>query len=146
MTDEEWGRAPARRTPPPQIDASTPNVARVWNYLAGGRDNFDVDRKAARQLMRLSPALEHVGYAARAFVGRAVRYLAGEAGIRQFIDIGPGIPAPGSVHEVAQSIASASRVVCVDDDPVVLSHARALLRPAPEGATSYLDAAVQEPA
>jgi predicted O-methyltransferase YrrM len=103
-------------------------VARVWNYLTGGRDNFDADRKAARQLIRASPAMERAGYATRQFVGRVTRYLAGEAGIRQFLDIGTGIPTPGSVHDVAQSVQRESRVVCVDNDPVVLSHARALLR------------------
>jgi hypothetical protein len=145
VRDEERLKDPARAFPPPQIDATTPNVARVWNYLNGGRDNFDADRKAARQMIRVSPAAEHIAHASRAFVARAVRYLAGEAGIRQFIDIAPGIPAPGGVHEMAQSIAPTSRVLCVDSDPVVLSHARALLRPSPEGATSYLDAGVQEP-
>lgn len=145
MTDEEWLKRAARPIHRPQIDASTPNVARVWNYLTGGRDNFDADRKAARQLTKAAPAMEHAGYASRAFIGRVTRYLADEAGIRQFIDIGTGIPAPGGIHDVAQSIAPASRVVCVDIDPVVLSHARALLRPAPEGATSYVDADVHEP-
>src|SRR5438552_18801186 len=89
--------------------------------------------------------MEHAAHASRAFIGRATRYLAAEAGIRQFLDIGTGIPSAGSVHDVAQSVAPESRVVCVDNDPVVLSHARALLRPAPEGATSYVDADVREP-
>jgi O-methyltransferase involved in polyketide biosynthesis len=119
-------------------------VARVWDFLAGGRDNFDADRKAARQLIRAAPALEHAGYAIREFIGRATRYLAAEEGIRQFIDIGTGIPAAGGIHEVAQSLAPESRVVCVDNDPVVLSHARALLRPAADGATSFIDADVRE--
>jgi O-methyltransferase involved in polyketide biosynthesis len=145
VNDEDWLRETTRSIPRPQIDASTPNVARVWNYLTGGRDNFDADRKAARQLIRASPAMEHAGYATRQFVGRVIRYLAGEAGIRQFLDIGTGIPTPGSVHDVAQSVQRESRVVCVDNDPVVLSHVRALLRPAPEGATSYVDADVREP-
>ncbi|MBO0804814.1 MAG: SAM-dependent methyltransferase [Nocardiopsaceae bacterium] len=145
MTDEEWLRPAAHSVPRPRIDASAPNVARVRNYLTGGRDNFDVDRRVARQLVKASPVMEHVGYACRAFLGRVTRYLAGEAGIRQFIDVGTGIPAPGGVHDVAQSAAPSSRVVCVDNDPVVLSHARALLRPAPEGATSYVDASVREP-
>jgi hypothetical protein len=145
VTDEEWLRKTARPVQRPQIDVSAPNVARVWNYLTGGRDNFDADRRAARQLIRESPAFEQAGYECRAFLGRVTRYLIGEAGIRQFLDIGTGIPSPGSVHEVAQSIAPKSRIVCVDNDPVVLSHARALLRPAPEGATSYVDADVRDP-
>ena len=145
MNDEHWLKETARSIPRPQIDASAPNVARVWNYLSGGRDNFDADRKAARQLIRASPAMERAGYATRQFLGRVTRYLAGEAGVRQFLDIGTGIPTPGSVHDVAQSVQRESRVVCVDNDPVVLSHARALLRPAPEGATSYVDADVREP-
>ena len=145
MNDEHWLKETARSIPRPQIDASAPNVARVWNYLSGGRDNFDADRKAARQLIRASPAMERAGYATRQFLGRVTRYLAGEAGVRQFLDIGTGIPTPGSVHDVAQSVQRESRVVCVDNDPVVLSHVRALLRPAPEGATSYVDADVREP-
>jgi hypothetical protein len=145
VTDEEWLRETARPVQRPQIDVSAPNVARVWNYLTGGRDNFDADRRAARQLIRASPAMEQAGYECRAFLGRVTRYLIGEAGVRQFLDIGTGIPSPGSVHEVAQSIAPESRIVCVDNDPVVLSHARALLRPAPEGATSYVDADVRDP-
>lgn len=145
VTDEEWLRAASRPVRRPQIDASTPNVARVWNYLTGGRDNFDADRRAARQLVRVAPAMEYLGYANRAFIGRAARYLAAEAGVRQFIDIGTGIPGAGSMHDEVQSVAPESRVVCVDNDPVVLSHARALLRPAPEGATSYVDADVREP-
>lgn len=145
MTDEEWLRETARPVQRPQIDVSAPNVARVWNYLTGGRDNFDADRRAARQLIRASPAFEQAGYECRAFLGRVTRYLIADAGIRQFLDIGTGIPSPGSVHEIAQSIAPESRIVCVDNDPVVLSHARALLRPAPEGATSYVDADVRDP-
>jgi hypothetical protein len=145
VTDAEWLRKTARPVQRPQIDVSAPNVARVWNYLTGGRDNFDADRRAARQLIRASPAMEQAGYECRAFLGRVTRYLIGAAGVRQFLDIGTGIPSPGSVHEVAQSLAPESRIVCVDNDPVVLSHARALLRPAPEGATSYVDADVREP-
>jgi S-adenosyl methyltransferase len=145
VTDEEWLMKTARPVQRPQIDISGPNVARVWNYLTGGRDNFEADRRAARQLIRASPAMEQAGYACRAFLGRVTRYLIGEAGVRQFLDIGTGMPSPGSVHEVAQSIAPESRIVCVDNDPVVLSHARALLRPAPEGATSYVDADVRDP-
>jgi len=120
-------------------------VARVWDYLTGGRDNFDADRKAARQLVKAAPSMEHAGRAARDFLARATRYLAEEIGIRQFLDIGIGIPAPGNIHDTAQAVAPSCRVVCVDNDPVVLSHARALLRPAPGGATSFVDADVRKP-
>jgi S-adenosyl methyltransferase len=145
VTDERWLRETARSIRRPRIDASVPNVSRVWNYLTGGRDNFDADRKAARQLIKASPAMGQAGYAVRAFLGRVTRYLADEAGMRQFLDIGTGMPAPGGVHDVAQSVAPESRIVCVDNDPIVLSHARALLRPAPRGATSFVDADVREP-
>lgn len=145
MTDEERPGRPARPAQRPQVDASAPNVARVWDYLTGGRDNFDADRKAARQLIKASPAMEHAGYAARDFVARVTRYLAGEIGIRQFIDIGTGIPAGVGIHDTAKAVDPSCRVVCVDNDPVVLSHARALLRPAPQGATAFVDADVREP-
>jgi SAM-dependent methyltransferase len=115
-------------------------VARVWNYLVGGRDNFEVDRKAAAQLVAAAPVMEQVAPASRAFLRRAVTYLAAEAGIRQFLDIGTGMPTAGNTHEVAQAVAPASRIVYVDNDPVVLAHARARLRSAAEGATDYLAA------
>jgi hypothetical protein len=145
VTDNQWLKETARPVSRPQVDASAPNVARVWDYLTGGRDNFDADRRAARQLIRAAPAMERAGHACRAFVGRVTRYLIEEAGTSQFLDVGTGIPSAGSVHEVAQSIAPESRVVCVDNDPVVLSHARAMLRPAPGGATSFVDADVRDP-
>lgn len=145
MTDEERPASAVRPDHRPQIDASAPNVARVRDYLTGGRDNFDADRKAARQLIKAAPSMEYSGYASRDFITRVTRYLAGEAGLRQFLDIGTGIPAGSGIHDTAQQIAPSSRVVCVDSDPVVLSHARALLRPAPEGATAFIDADVREP-
>jgi hypothetical protein len=129
-----------------RIDPTVPNVARVWNYLVGGRDNFAADRFAAQQLVDAAPVMEAVGPASRAFLGRVVSYLAGDAGVRQFLDIGTGIPTAGNTHEVAQAVAPRSRIVLVDNDPVVLVHARALLRSSPEGVTSYLDADVREPA
>jgi hypothetical protein len=117
-----------------------PNVARVWNYLVGGRDNFETDRQAARQLVAAAPVMAEVASASRAFLRRAVTYLTAEAGVRQFLDIGTGMPMAGNTHEVAQAIDPCCRVVYVDNDPVVLSHARAGLRSSEEGATSYLDA------
>ena len=142
---DEWLEGTARPARKARIDTSVPNVARVWNYLVGGRDNFEADRKAARQLIGAAPVMEHVGVASRAFTRRAVTYLVREAGVRQFLDIGTGLPTAGSTHEIAQAIAPASRVVYVDNDPVVLSHVRALLRPVPGGATSYVDADAREP-
>lgn len=143
---EEWLRAVSRPLPPARVDPSVPNVARVWNYLVGGRDNFETDRKAARQLLAVAPVMEVVALASRAFLRRAVSYLAAEAGIWQFLDIGTGIPAAGNTHEVAQAVNPSCRVVYVDNDPVVLSHARAGLRSAPQGATSYLDADARDTA
>jgi hypothetical protein len=137
---EEWLKATSRLVKPAQVDSSLPNVARVWNFLVGGRDNFEADRRAARQLLAVAPVIAQVALASRAFLGRTVTYLAAEAGIRQFLDIGTGIPAAGNTHEVAQAVDPSCRVVYVDNDPVVLTHARAKLRSAAEGATSYIDA------
>src|SRR5215472_14630612 len=117
----------------PRIDTRTANVARAWNYMVGGKDNFEADRAAARKLMEAAPVIKIAAPASRAFLGRAVRYLAGEAGIRQFLDVGTGLPTAGSTHEIAQSVAPESRVVYVDNDPVVLCHARALLTSDPAG-------------
>jgi SAM-dependent methyltransferase len=117
-----------------------PNAARVWNYLDGGHDNFEADRSAARQLLAISPGMAQVGPASRVFLRRAVTYLAAEAGIRQFLDIGTGIPAEGSVHGVAQRVDPSCRVVYLDNDPVVIAHARAILRSSAAGGTSYLAA------
>jgi S-adenosyl methyltransferase len=138
---EDWVQAASRPLRAPRIDPSVPNEARVWNSLIGGRDNFEADRSAARQLLTLSPVvMAHAGSASRAFLHRAVTYLAAEAGIRQFLDIGTGMPAPGSAHCVAQAVDPRCRVVYVDNDPVVISHARAQLRSLAEGATSCLRA------
>jgi S-adenosyl methyltransferase len=145
VADEEWLKETTRPVPAAHIDTSVPNVARVWNFLVGGRDNFEADRRVARQLVAIAPVMADVAPASRVFLGRVVRYLAGEAGIRQFLDIGTGIPTAGNTHEVAQAVAPESRVVYVDNDPVVLAHARALLRSAPEGVTSYIDADARDP-
>jgi hypothetical protein len=145
VTDDEWLKETTRPVKSVHIDTSVPNVARVWNFLIGGRDNFEADRRAARQLVEIAPVMADVAPASRAFLGRVVRYLAVDAGIRQFLDIGTGIPAAGSTHEVAQSIAPESRIVYVDNDPVVLAHARALLRSVAAGATSYIDADARDP-
>jgi len=129
----------------PKIDISVANVARAWNYMVGGKDNFEADREAARQLFSVAPVIRLAAPASRAFLRRAVRYLAAEPGIRQFLDIGTGLPTAGNTHEVAQAVAPQCRVVYVDNDPVVLAHARALLTSVPEGATSYVDADARDP-
>lgn len=141
---DEWLKGTTRPVKVTQIDATVPNVARVWNYLVGGRDNFEADRKAARQLISVAPAMAEVAPASRAFHGRAVRFLT-EAGIRQFLDVGTGLPTAGNTHDVAQAAAPESRIVYVDNDPIVLSHARALLTSSDEGATSYIDADAHDP-
>jgi len=137
---EEWLKTASRTIRAARVDPSVPNVARVWNYLIGGRDNFEADRQAARQLVAAAPVMAEVAPASRAFLRRAVTYLAAEAGIRQFLDIGTGMPTAGNTHEVAQAVAPSSRIVYVDNDPMVLAHARAGLRSSAEGVTSYLDA------
>jgi len=135
--------------PPPGLDVSTAHPARVWNYWLGGRDYFAADRAAGEQLNRDFPHLAQTARAERAFLVRAVRFLAGPAGIRQFLDIGAGLPAGGNTHEIAQRIAPGSRIVYVDNDPAVLVHARALLRDpllasTPEGAVSYTRADLRD--
>jgi hypothetical protein len=137
---EDWLKGADRPRRAAQVDPSLPNVARVWNYLVGGRDNFEADRQAAKQLAAAAPLMEQVAPASRAFLRRAVTYLAAEAGIRQFLDIGTGMPTAGSTHEVAQAVDQTCRIVYVDNDPVVLAHARAGLRSAEKGETSYLEA------
>jgi hypothetical protein len=126
------------------FDTSVAHIARVYDYWLGGKDNFAADRAAAEQAIAAWPDIVLSVRANRAFLARVVRYLAGEAGIRQFLDIGTGIPATNNTHEVAQSVAPESRVVYVDNDPVVLAHARALLTSGPHGVTSYLDADLRD--
>jgi hypothetical protein len=126
------------------FDTSVAHIARVYDYWLGGKDNFAADRAAAEQAIAAYPDIVFSVRANRAFLARAVRYLAGEAGIRQFLDIGTGIPASNNTHEVAQSVAPDCRVVYVDNDPIVLSHARALLTSGPHGVTSYLDADLRD--
>jgi S-adenosyl methyltransferase len=116
-----------RNPPPSGIDISRPNVARIYDYLLGGKDNFAVDREAAKQLLAVTPDMAGVVRDNRSFLGRVVRYLADEAGIGQFLDLGGGLPTRTNVHEMAQSIAPGCRVVYVDNDPVVWSHGQALL-------------------
>jgi hypothetical protein len=128
------------------IDTSVPHSARIWNYWLGGKDNYAVDREAGDQYREIFPGISDVARTSRGFLTRAVRYLAGEAGIRQFLDIGTGLPTADNTHEVAQRVAPESRIVYVDNDPLVLAHARALLTSAPEGACDYLAADIRDPA
>ena len=120
--------------------------ARIYDYLLGGKDNYAADRAAVDAAIKIDPDMGFTARANRAFLGRAVRYLAAEAGIRQFLDIGTGIPTAGNTHQVAQAIAPESRVVYVDYDPVVLAHARALLTSSEAGATDYIDADLRDTA
>jgi O-methyltransferase involved in polyketide biosynthesis len=129
---------------PPEIDTSVPHSARIWNYWLGGKDNYPVDREAGDQYREAFPEIVDVARASRRFLTRAVRWLAGEAHVRQFLDIGTGLPAADNTHEVAQRVAPDARVVYVDNDPVVLAHARALLT-STQGVTAYVDADLHEP-
>ncbi len=129
----------------PGIDTSIPHSARLWNYWLGGKDNFAVDRQIADQITAMVPEMITSARADREFLGRAVRHLAGVEGVRQFLDIGTGIPTANNTHEVAQQVAPASRIVYVDNDPMVLAHARALLTSDPEGVTDYVQADLREP-
>jgi hypothetical protein len=132
------------RDAPAVLDTSVAHIARMQNYWRGGKDNFAADRAAAEHAMAAYPDLVSSVRANQAFLARSVRYLAGEAGVRQFLDIGTGLPAAGSVHEIAQDVAPACRVVYVDNDPIVLAHARALLASSPPGSTGYVDADVRD--
>ena len=128
----------------PDFDTSVPHVARVYDYWLGGKDNFAADRVMGERTLQAYPNLVYSVRANRAFLARTVRFLARQ-GIRQFLDIGTGIPTANNTHEVAQTVASESRIVYVDNDPIVLSHAKALLKSTPEGACAYLDADLRDP-
>jgi hypothetical protein len=133
------------RVSEPVIDTSRPSSARVWNYILGGKDNFEADRALAAQILERFPEIAVLAREQRKFLGRAVGFLVHEAGVRQFLDVGTGLPTADNTHEVAQRLAPESRVVYVDNDPLVLAHARALLTSSPAGATDYIDASVQDP-
>ncbi|MFI8945032.1 SAM-dependent methyltransferase [Streptomyces sp. NPDC053750] len=128
-----------------RIDTSRPHSARFWNYFVGGKDNYEVDREIGEQIKEIFPSLVDVALSSRLFLGRAVRHLVADAGIRQFLDIGTGLPTADNTHEVAQRAAPDARIVYVDNDPIVLAHANALLTSAPEGKTTYLDADLYDP-
>ena len=131
---------------PAKLDTTVPQTARIWNHLLGGKDNFAVDREVGDQIIESLPQLAENARLSRAYLVRAVRWLATEGGIRQFLDIGTGLPTADNTHEVAQAAAPESRIVYVDNDPLVLAHARALLTSTPEGATDYIDADMHDPA
>jgi S-adenosyl methyltransferase len=133
-------RSGAGQPPPGKIDVTVPHSARIWNYWLGGKDNYEVDRKVGDQVAQLFPRVRQTARVSRALQVRVIGYLAGEAGIRQFLDVGTGLPTANNAHQVAQRIAPESRIVYVDNDPMVLTHARALLTGSPEGATDYVDA------
>jgi len=130
---------------PAGLDPAVSHSARIWNYWLGGKDNYAVDRAAGDRVAEMLPIIVVQARADRAFLGRAIRHLAGEAGIRQFLDIGTGLPTADNTHEVAQRVAPESRIVYVDNDPLVLVHARALLTSTPEGKTDYIQADLRDP-
>jgi hypothetical protein len=135
--------SPAQKRP--DIDTTVPHSARIWNYWLGGKDNYPVDQEVGDQFSAIFPDIIAVARASRAFNARSVWYLAQEVGIRQFLDIGTGLPSANNTHEVAQTVASECRIVYVDNDPLVLTHAKALLTSTREGACQYIDADLREP-
>jgi hypothetical protein len=138
--------SPGQATEPYEVDAGVPNSARIWNYWLGGKDNFPVDREAGDDYRAIYPEIVDVARASRKFLTRAVRYLAGQAQVRQFLDIGTGLPTADNTHEVAQRVVPDAKVVYVDNDPVVLTHARALLTTTTrQGDTAYIDADLHDP-
>jgi hypothetical protein len=128
------------------LDTTVSHSARIWNYWLGGKDNFEVDRVAGDRVAAMLPIIVTQARADRAFLGRAIRHMASVEGIRQFLDIGTGLPTANNTHEVAQQVAPESRIVYVDNDPLVLVHARALLSSSPEGACDYVAADLRDPA
>ncbi|MDT0329363.1 SAM-dependent methyltransferase [Nocardiopsis lambiniae] len=130
---------------PSKIDTTIPHNARIWNYWLGGKDNYPVDREMGEQIRSFFPEIVDNAIADRAFLVRTVTHLVREEGVRQFLDIGTGLPTLDNTHEVAQSLAPDARVVYVDNDPLVLAHARALLTGSEEGVTDYIDADLRDP-
>jgi hypothetical protein len=138
-------RPPTGGLQPAAIDTTVPHSARIWNYWLGGKDNYPVDRAAGDQYRKIFPGIAGIARAIRYFLARATRYLADEGGVRQFLDVGTGLPTVDNTHEVAQRANPRCRVVYVDNDPLVLVHARARLTSTPEGATDYVDADMRQP-
>ena len=144
MTAANSGSDRTRRDKAAQFDTTVPNAARTVDFMRGGRNNFEADRKAARAMLAVAPVVGTIVPAEHAFHGRVVRFLVAEAGVRQFLDIGTSLAVSSNTHDVAQSIDPRCRVVYVDSDPMVLAHARALLRSAPDGAVGYLDGDIRD--
>jgi hypothetical protein len=128
-----------------RLNTGVPHTARVWNYMLGGKDYYQVDREAGDRIVEANPDVVGLARASRGFIMRAVTHLAGEAGITQYLDIGTGLPTFNNTHEVAQRIRPEARIVYVDNDPLVMVHAQALLTGTPEGATSYIEADLRDP-
>ena len=133
------------RQAPRDLDITIPHSARIWNYWLGGKDNYQADRDAGDAFLAIYPEQRDKARACRHFLLRAVRHLVLEEGVRQFLDVGTGLPTANNTHEVAQAAAPEARIVYVDNDPLVLAHARALLTSSPEGATQYIDADLHDP-
>lgn len=142
MRDHASSSGPAG---PIDIDSSVPHSARIWNYWLGGKDNYPVDEQAGDAYLAVFPGIATIARSSRAFLGRSIRHLVKEAGVRQFLDVGTGLPTADNTHEVAQRIAPDARIVYTDHDPLVLAHARALLTSTPQGATAYVDANLYDP-
>ncbi len=140
----KWWRSVVPETHPVDLKIDEPHSARMYDYYLGGKDNFTADREAAEQALAVFPNARLVSQQNRAFMIRTARYLAGEVGIRQFLDIGTGIPTSPNLHEVAQTISPDARVVYADNDPIVLTHARALLTSTPAGRTGYIEADLRD--
>ncbi|MFD9187195.1 SAM-dependent methyltransferase [Streptomyces phaeochromogenes] len=147
MPDRQNPSVPFNRpvSGPKRIDSTVPHSARIWNYWLGGKDNYEVDQQAGDTYRDIAPNIETMARASRGFLVRAVTFVAGELGVRQFLDIGTGLPVEDNTHQVAQRVAPESRIVYVDNDPLVLSHAAALLWSGPHGSTDYIDADLHEP-
>ncbi len=131
--------------PKPKLDTSVAHSARVWNYWLGGKDNYKIDRVVAAEVAETFPGIVDIARQVRHFLFRAIGYLVVEAGVRQFLDIGTGLPTVNNTHQIAQGMVPQARIVYVDNDPLVLVHARALLTSSPEGVTDYVDADVRDP-
>ncbi|MGW7163997.1 SAM-dependent methyltransferase [Streptomyces sp. NPDC054884] len=142
MTDHVTTPGPAA---PQKIDTTVPHSARIWNYWLGGKDNYPVDEQAGDAYTAVFPGIVTIARSSRAFLRRNITFLVAESGIRQFLDVGTGLPTAENTHEVAQGLAPETRIVYVDNDPLVLAHARALLTSTPQGATAYVDADVLDP-
>lgn len=146
MTEPAVRPTDTNRLGPARIDTTRPHPARVYDWFLGGKDNYPVDEELGRQIMSIETGAPRAARANRRFMQRATRRLAREAGIRQFLDLGTGIPTEPNLHQIAQSVTPDARVVYVDNDPIVLAHAEALLRGTPEGVTEYLQADARDPA